>query len=199
MRRPRTSSARCATCKGSIGTAAARASTKKSCGASRATILSSSTSAPGPPTSSTPSAAAASPSTGTFATSSHFFPHFSPSENEQILRESLRVARVGVAFTDTRRHIAPLFFTLLLRWFHLVGRITAFDAPASIRRGYTTAEARTIAERVAPAVVENYVPFRWAMFLRNAAVPAAGQAASRRPSRTRGTSEPAGADAGGTR
>ena len=99
-------------------------------------------------------------------TSSHFFHHFTPEENVEILRESLRVARVGVAFTDTRRHVVPLLFTLMLRWFHLVGRITAFDAPASIRRGYTTSEARMIAERVGPAFVENYVPFRWAIFLR---------------------------------
>ena len=99
-------------------------------------------------------------------TSSHFFHHFTPEENVEILRESLRVARVGVAFTDTRRHIAPLLFTLMLRWFHLVGRITAFDAPASIRRGYTTSETREIAQRAGPAVVENYVPFRWVIFLR---------------------------------
>ncbi|HKS25242.1 MAG TPA: methyltransferase domain-containing protein [Thermoanaerobaculia bacterium] len=96
-------------------------------------------------------------------TSSHFFHHFTPEENAQILRESLRVARVGVAFTDTRRHVAPLLFTLLLRWFHLVGRITAFDAPASVRRGYTTSEVREIAPS---AIVENYFPFRWAMLLR---------------------------------
>jgi ubiquinone/menaquinone biosynthesis C-methylase UbiE len=98
-------------------------------------------------------------------TSSHFFHHFTPAENEQILKESLRVARIGVAMTDTRRHLAPLLFTLLLRWLHLVGRITAFDAPASIRRGYTTEEARQIAERAGAArvVVENYVPLRWAL------------------------------------
>ncbi|HEV2721552.1 MAG TPA: methyltransferase domain-containing protein [Thermoanaerobaculia bacterium] len=96
-------------------------------------------------------------------TSSHFFHHFTPAENEQILRESLRVARVGVAFTDTRRHVAPLLFTLMLRWLHLVGRITAYDAPASIRRGYTTSEVRAIAPG---AVVENVFPFRWALLMR---------------------------------
>jgi hypothetical protein len=96
-------------------------------------------------------------------TSSHFFHHFTPEENAQILRESLRVARVGVAFTDTRRHVLPYLFTLLLRWLHLVGRITAFDAPASVRRGYTTSEVREIAPS---AIVEHYFPFRWAMLLR---------------------------------
>lgn len=96
-------------------------------------------------------------------TSSHFFHHFTPAENEEILRESLRVARVGVAFTDTRRHVAPLLFTLMLRWLHLVGRITAFDAPASVRRGYTTSEVRKIAPN---SIVDNYFPFRWAMLMR---------------------------------
>jgi ubiquinone/menaquinone biosynthesis C-methylase UbiE len=100
-------------------------------------------------------------------TSSHFFHHFTPEENVEILRESLRVARVGVAMTDTRRHLAPLLFTLLLRWLHLVGRITAFDAPASIRRGYTTSETRAIAERTGAKQleVEDYVPLRWGMLL----------------------------------
>jgi ubiquinone/menaquinone biosynthesis C-methylase UbiE len=100
-------------------------------------------------------------------TSSHFFHHFTPEENVEILRESLRVARVGVAMTDTLRHVVPLLVTLLLRWFHLVGRITAFDAPASVRRGYTISEVRKIAERSGArrVVVENYVPYRWGMLL----------------------------------
>ena len=98
-------------------------------------------------------------------TSSHFFHHFTPAENEQILKESLRVARIGVAVTDTRRHPIPFLVTLMLRWLHLVGRITAFDAPASVRRGYTTSEAREIARRVGAAEVENYFPFRWAILM----------------------------------
>ena len=100
-------------------------------------------------------------------TSSHFFHHFTPEENVDILEESLRVARTGVAFTDTQRHAVPLLVTLLLRWLHLVGRITAFDAPASVRRGYTTPEARAIAQRAGArrVVVENYFPYRWAILM----------------------------------
>jgi ubiquinone/menaquinone biosynthesis C-methylase UbiE len=100
-------------------------------------------------------------------TSSHFFHHFTPEENVEILRESLRVARMGVAMTDTLRHVVPLLVTLLLRWLHLVGRITAFDAPASVRRGYTISEVREIAERSSArrVAVENYVPYRWGMLL----------------------------------
>ena len=100
-------------------------------------------------------------------TSSHFFHHFSPDQNGEILRESLRVARHGVAVNDTRRHWVPFLFVKLLAIFHLVGRITRFDAPASIRRGYTTHEARAIAEKV-PAARKDVVhafPFRYGILL----------------------------------
>jgi len=100
-------------------------------------------------------------------TSSHFFHHFSPAENEAILGEAIRVARRGVSVNDTRRHYVPLLFVLLLGAFRLVGRITRFDAPASVRQGYTLAEARTIAERV-PAARRKVVrawPFRFGILL----------------------------------
>ena len=80
-------------------------------------------------------------------TSAHFFHHFSPDENVEILRESLRVARKAVAVNDTRRHLVPLLFVQLLAALRLVGRITRFDAPASVRQGYTLGEARDIAGR----------------------------------------------------
>jgi len=100
-------------------------------------------------------------------TSNHFFHHFSSEENEGILREALRVARRGVAMNDTRRHYVPLGFTLFLAKFRLVGRITRFDAPASVRQGYTVEEARAIAERV-PAAKRDVVrvwPFRFGILL----------------------------------
>ena len=100
-------------------------------------------------------------------TSSHFFHHFSPAENESILGEALRVARAGVSVNDTRRHYAPLLFVQLLAVFRLVGRITRYDAPASVRQGYTLDEARAIAERV-PAARRDVVgawPFRFGILL----------------------------------
>lgn len=100
-------------------------------------------------------------------TSAHFFHHFTAEENTTILRESLRVARKGVAVNDTRRHYVPLLFVHLIGTLRLVGRITRFDAPASIRRGYTVAEARAIAERTgAPRIqVKRAFPFRFAILL----------------------------------
>ncbi|HUP60545.1 MAG TPA: methyltransferase domain-containing protein [Thermoanaerobaculia bacterium] len=100
-------------------------------------------------------------------TSAHFFHHFSPDENARILAESLRVARRGVAVNDTRRHYLPLLFVQLVAALRLVGRITRFDAPASVRQGYTTGEARAIAERV-PAARHELVsawPFRFGIVL----------------------------------
>lgn len=100
-------------------------------------------------------------------TSSHFFHHFSPDENVNILTESLRVARVGVAVNDTQRHLAPYLFVLFLAVFRLVGRITRSDAPGSVRRGYTVAEAREIASRVRAreAKVVSLIPFRFGIAL----------------------------------
>jgi ubiquinone/menaquinone biosynthesis C-methylase UbiE len=100
-------------------------------------------------------------------TSSHFFHHFSPDENAAILAESLRVAGRGVAVSDTRRHYAPLLLVLLLGALRLVGRITRYDAPASVRQGYTLAEARQIAARTGASrwdVVRMW-PFRFAILL----------------------------------
>ncbi|MEA2465350.1 MAG: hypothetical protein QOJ98_3097 [Acidobacteriota bacterium] len=99
-------------------------------------------------------------------TSSHFFHHFSLEENAGILGESLRVSRKGVAVNDTRRHYAPLLFVLLLGALRLVGRITRFDAPASVRQGYTLSEAREIAAKVgAKWKVVRKMPYRFAILL----------------------------------
>lgn len=100
-------------------------------------------------------------------TSSHFFHHFSPEENAAILAESLRVARRGVAVTDTRRHYVPLLLVLLLGALRLVGRITRYDAPASVRQGYTYAEAREIAARAGASRWDaiRMWPYRFAILL----------------------------------
>ncbi len=99
-------------------------------------------------------------------TSSHFLHHFSPEENAAILGESLRIAR-NVAMTDTQRHIVPFLFVSLLGILRLVGRITRFDAPASVRQGYTVGEARAISSgvRASMAKVVRKWPYRWAMLL----------------------------------
>ncbi|MEO8378151.1 MAG: methyltransferase domain-containing protein [Acidobacteriota bacterium] len=100
-------------------------------------------------------------------TSSHFFHHFSPDENEAIMTDSLRIARKGVAFTDTERHYVPLLVTTLLGALRLVGRVTRFDAPASVRQGYTAREVRALASRIGASRWKVMLkwPFRFAILL----------------------------------
>jgi len=100
-------------------------------------------------------------------TSSHFFHHFEADENVAILNEASRVARVGVAVNDTRRHLAPLMMVLALSALRLVGRITRFDAPASVRRGYTVEEAKVVIRRVAAGrrAIVRLFPFRFGLLL----------------------------------
>lgn len=100
-------------------------------------------------------------------TSAHFFHHFPPDGNVTILQEAIRVARQGVTVNDTRRHYVPLLFVLLLSALRFFGRITRYDAPASVRQAYTLAEARAIAERVRGAKYEivRMWPFRLGILL----------------------------------
>ena len=99
-------------------------------------------------------------------TSAHFFHHFSPDENARILTESLRVARRGVAVNDTRRHYVPLLFVQLVAALRLVGRITRFDAPASVRQGYTLGEVDAVIERVPAARREIVRAWPWRFGIR---------------------------------
>lgn len=100
-------------------------------------------------------------------TSAHFFHHFTPEENAEILRESLRAARKGVIVNDTRRHYVPLLFVRLISVLRFVGRITRFDAPASVMRGYTPREVHAIAERVPASRFEvvRMWPYRFGLLL----------------------------------
>jgi ubiquinone/menaquinone biosynthesis C-methylase UbiE len=100
-------------------------------------------------------------------TSSHFFHHFEPEENAAILNGALRVSRIGAMASDTRRNYLPYLFTWLLAKLHLVGRITAYDAPASVARGYTADEARAVGEKTNARRVKvvTTVPFRFGLLL----------------------------------
>lgn len=101
------------------------------------------------------------------ATSAHFVHHFTPDENAEILRESLRVVRRGVAVNDTQRHRLPLLFIRFLGLLRLIGPITRFDGPASVLRGYTPGEARAIANRTGASrvAIARMHPFRIGILL----------------------------------
>jgi hypothetical protein len=101
------------------------------------------------------------------ATSAHLVHHFTPDENAEILRDSLRIVRRGVAVNDTERHRLPLLFIRLLGLLRLIGRITRFDGPASVLRGYTPGEARAIANRTGASrvAIARMHPFRIGILL----------------------------------
>ncbi|HEU5162582.1 MAG TPA: methyltransferase domain-containing protein [Thermoanaerobaculia bacterium] len=100
-------------------------------------------------------------------TSSHFFHHFSAEENVRILRECLRVARIGVGASDTRRHWVPLLFVRAIAATPLWGTITKHDAPASVQQGYTIGEAAAIARKVGASRwnVVRQIAFRFGVLL----------------------------------
>jgi ubiquinone/menaquinone biosynthesis C-methylase UbiE len=100
-------------------------------------------------------------------TSAHFFHHLTPDQNEEMLHETLRVARRGVIINDTRRHYVPFLVVKIIGWLRMTGRITRSDAPASVLRGYTPEEVGEIAFRVSAKRVDvvRAWPFRFGLLL----------------------------------
>ncbi|HEX9500582.1 MAG TPA: methyltransferase domain-containing protein [Thermoanaerobaculia bacterium] len=100
-------------------------------------------------------------------TSSHFFHHLTPEENEEMLQEALRVARRGVIINDTRRHYIPYLVVKIIGWLRMTGRITRNDAPASVLRGYTPEEVGEIAFRISAKRIDivRAWPFRFGLLV----------------------------------
>ena len=87
--------------------------------------------------------------------------HFSPEDATQILRSMARVGRRVLVFDLARARLAyigALAMTRVLR----MDPITRFDAPASVRRAYTVAELRALANQAGlhGAQVAMRFPFR---------------------------------------
>lgn len=86
-------------------------------------------------------------------TSSLFLHHLEPCEIRQCIDESLRVARIAVIMNDLRRsklHLLAAYAGLPL----LRSRLSRHDAPASVRRAYTTAELKDILLRTKAARIQ---------------------------------------------
>src|SRR5260370_42232481 len=100
-------------------------------------------------------------------TSSHFFHHLTPEENEEMLQEALRVARRGVIINDTRRRHIPYLVVKIIGWLRMTGRITRNDAPASVLRGYTPEEVGEIAFRISAKRIDivRAWPFRFGLLV----------------------------------
>jgi ubiquinone/menaquinone biosynthesis C-methylase UbiE len=82
-------------------------------------------------------------------TCSLFLHHLEPDEAIQFMAEGLRVARVAVLISDLRRNWLHLALTHAGKLFYR-SPLTWNDAPASVRRAYTPAEIREMAQRALP-------------------------------------------------
>ena len=97
-----------------------------------------------------------------FAVSTLFFHHFSPEENQGVLREMSRVARHGLALLDLSRHRLPALFVSLAGRLFFQSQVSVADGVASVRQAYTLEEALRIADAVArPVRARRIFPFRW--------------------------------------
>lgn len=87
--------------------------------------------------------------------------HFSPADNERLIAGLSRVARVGFALLDLRRHLFPLIFVGVAGKLLFRSRISVEDGKASVRQAYTPDEVRAFASRAVPgAQVTKLFPFR---------------------------------------
>lgn len=85
-----------------------------------------------------------------FAISTLFLHHFSPEENRALLREFLRVARLGFAVLDLRRHRVPTVALALAGHTVFRSHVSVRDGVASLRQAYTPAEAGALARSASP-------------------------------------------------
>jgi len=92
--------------------------------------------------------------------STFFFHHFSPDENQAMLREFLRVGRRGFAVLDLRRHRVPTMFFGLLARALLRTSVSVRDGLTSLRQAYTREEAGALARSASPTGrAVNVFPF----------------------------------------
>jgi SAM-dependent methyltransferase len=96
-----------------------------------------------------------------FVVSTYLWHHFSPETNRAFLSEVRRVARLGFAMLDVRRHrLAELFVALAGRAIFRT-RVSVEDGVASVRQGYTPDEALAVAREVDPrSLALRVFPFR---------------------------------------
>jgi ubiquinone/menaquinone biosynthesis C-methylase UbiE len=96
--------------------------------------------------------------------------HLEPDEAVTLLREMRRVARLGVVVNDLSRGRLAWLGAWLLVHVATGNAFTRHDAPLSVRRAYTLAEARALFERAGlePIVeIRGFASHRWAIAARS--------------------------------
>lgn len=100
-----------------------------------------------------------------YVISSLFLHHFEAPQVVALLREAFARARRGVIMCDVERGWLPLIGFWLVQPVFARSYLTRFDAVASIRRGYTPAEFRQMAEQAGLTNVRVYRHPLWRMTL----------------------------------
>ncbi len=96
-----------------------------------------------------------------FVVSTLVFHHFSPDENGRLIREIARVARVGFAILDLRRHLFPWIFVSIAGRVVFETVVSLHDGRASVLQAYTPDEAEAIATSAVPeSRVRRVFPYR---------------------------------------
>jgi 2-polyprenyl-3-methyl-5-hydroxy-6-metoxy-1,4-benzoquinol methylase len=106
-----------------------------------------------------------------FATCSTTLHHFDGEQAVRVLQEMDRVTRRGIVINDLRRSsIALLGARLLAVTAWRRSRLTRHDGPLSVRRAYTAAELRALADQAGlpDARVRQHIPFRLSLVNRPA-------------------------------
>ena len=96
--------------------------------------------------------------------------HLEPDEAVALLREMRRVARLGVVVNDLARGRVAWLGAWLLAHLATGNAFTRHDAPLSVRRAYTLAEARTMFQHadLEPIVeIRGFAGHRWAIAARS--------------------------------
>jgi len=92
--------------------------------------------------------------------------HLDPAEAAVTIREMARVARHGVVLNDLARGWLPWLGAWLLLHVATRNPFTRHDGPLSVRRAYSTAEAREMLERAGLRIIQQetaFVGHRWAI------------------------------------
>lgn len=102
-----------------------------------------------------------------FVNASQFLHHVSDAEVCGFLNTLFSFARVAVIINDLERHWIPYLFLKMAQPIFARGRITRFDAFASLRQGFTKQELKAFAKESGfeHFWVRKFAPYRWTLWI----------------------------------
>jgi ubiquinone/menaquinone biosynthesis C-methylase UbiE len=82
-----------------------------------------------------------------FVTASLFLHHFRENEIVHLLNSFARIARRAVIINDLTRNLVPYYFIRAVGAVFATSRLTRYDSPVSVLRGFTAEELRQLARQ----------------------------------------------------